>query len=82
VAARAGAAGRPLAAAANQAFVHAMSITALAAAAFALAGALVALIYLPARPAEAVEPLPADAVSVDDVPVDAVEIAEQAAWAS
>jgi EmrB/QacA subfamily drug resistance transporter len=79
VAARAGAAGRPLAAAANQAFVHAMSITALAAAAFALAGALVALVYLPARPAEAVEPEPADA---DALAGDEAAIAEQAAWAS
>lgn len=77
VAAQAGAAGRPVAVAANQAFVHAMSITALVAAAIALLGALVALVYLPARAAEEVlEVAPADELAVPSVG------GEEAAWLS
>jgi hypothetical protein len=52
VAARLGPNGHQLMLAANHAFVHAMSITALVAAAVALAGALVAVFFLPARPGE------------------------------
>jgi DHA2 family integral membrane protein (MFS transporter) len=44
--------GQQLVLAANHAFVHAMSITAFVAAGVALAGALVALLFLPSRPAE------------------------------
>lgn len=50
VAERLGAAGRPLAAAANDAFVHAMHVTALGSAAVALVGALVVGLFLPGRP--------------------------------
>ena len=62
-----GAAGRQLAADANGAFVHAMSVSALAAAVVALAGALVALIFLPAQPGGDAEPV----AEVDDQPSDA-----------
>ncbi len=65
VAPRLGAAGRQLAADASGAFVHAMSLSATVAAVAALGGALVALVFLPARSADelaAVEPVddPAD----------------------
>ncbi|MFE1177011.1 MFS transporter [Streptomyces sp. NPDC058773] len=46
---RMGPAGRPLAAAADDAFIHAMHVTALGSAAVALVGALVSVRYLPGR---------------------------------
>ncbi|MBV8692258.1 MAG: MFS transporter [Actinobacteria bacterium] len=52
-----GAAGTNLIAQASQSFVHAMNSTVLIGAAIAWAGALVALAFLPARPADAVDPL-------------------------
>jgi predicted MFS family arabinose efflux permease len=52
VASHLGASGQQLVLAANHAFVHAMSITAFVAAGVALAGALVALLFLPSRPVE------------------------------
>ncbi|WP_110944184.1 MFS transporter [Streptomyces niger] len=51
VADRLGPAGRQLAAAANDAFVHAMHVTALGSAGVALVGALVVGLFLPGRPA-------------------------------
>jgi hypothetical protein len=54
--------------AANQAFVHAMSITAVVAAVVAVGGALVALLFLPARPGEE-----------ETVPVDDLALTAQAA---
>jgi MFS transporter, DHA2 family, multidrug resistance protein len=82
VAAQAGAAGRPIAAAANQAFVHAMSVTAVVAAAIALLGALVALVYLPARPAEERLEEPADATLLEELTPAASADGEEAAWVS
>jgi Na+/melibiose symporter-like transporter len=82
VAARAGAAGRPIAVAANRAFVHAMSITAMAAAGIALLGALVALVYLPARPAEEQLEEPADETLLDELTTTSAAGGEEAAWVS
>ncbi len=53
VAGRMGVAGHQLMADASTAFVHGMSVTLLIAAAVALGGALVALVFLPARPPDA-----------------------------
>ncbi|MFD9812567.1 MFS transporter [Streptomyces sp. NPDC059080] len=53
VAARLGPAGRPLVTAAQDAFVHAMHLTALASSGIALIGAVVVAVFLPGRPATA-----------------------------
>ncbi|TSB31641.1 MFS transporter [Streptomyces benahoarensis] len=53
VAARLGPAGRPLVTAAQDAFVHAMHLTALASSGIALVGAVVVAVFLPGRPATA-----------------------------
>jgi EmrB/QacA subfamily drug resistance transporter len=50
-----GASGTQLIQAASESFVHAMSSTVLIGAAVALAGALVALLFLPARPADEID---------------------------
>ncbi|GAA2611122.1 MFS transporter [Streptomyces tubercidicus] len=54
---RLGPAGRPLAAAADDAFIHAMHVTALGSAAVALLGALVSALFLPGK----MEPAPQEA---------------------
>jgi hypothetical protein len=55
-----GAAGSSLLADATQAFVKAMSSTVLVAAGVAVVGAIVALVWLPSRPAPAPEPVSVD----------------------
>ncbi|MFF8367751.1 MFS transporter [Streptomyces lydicus] len=56
LAARMGPAGRPLAAAADRAFLHAMHVTALGSAAVSVFGALVVLAFLPGKMAPAPQP--------------------------
>jgi EmrB/QacA subfamily drug resistance transporter len=68
VAGRLGASGQQVILAANHAFVHAMSITAVVAAVVALGGALVALLFLPSR-----------ASDEESVPVDDLALTAQAA---
>ena len=67
VAAQLGTAGGPLAAAAHAAFIDGLGTAVLVSIGFTLAGALVALLFLPARPAAATAPVePAAAVGTDD----------------
>ncbi len=73
VAGRMGPAGHQLVADASAAFVHGMSITLLIGAAVALGGAVVAMVFLPARPPDAAP----EAELVEDLAVD--ELRDRAA---
>jgi EmrB/QacA subfamily drug resistance transporter len=71
VAARLGSAGHFLLGPANDAFVSAMHVTTLVAAAISLAGALVVLRWMPGKPRTTVDAVPAEIIPAEAAPVEA-----------